>query len=115
MPVKFSLLFMFLVTALIVKTVIFWLQLSLSFFKKRPRPNLEGFQDQIWTSVERSGKWSSSKAYFSAFLQISCSNFMLKLCQMLKVMTIVKEIKFKGVWGELEARNCFQRQLSQNI
>ena len=28
----------------------------------------------------------------------------------LKVTKIVKEIKLEEVWGELEARNCFQRQ-----
>ena len=28
----------------------------------------------------------------------------------LRVTKIVKEMKFKGVWGELEAKKCFQRQ-----
>ena len=28
----------------------------------------------------------------------------------LRVTKIVKEIKFEGVWGELEAKKCFQRQ-----
>ena len=28
----------------------------------------------------------------------------------LKVAKIVKQIIFKGMWGELEAKNCFQRQ-----
>ena len=28
----------------------------------------------------------------------------------LRVNKIVKEIKFEGVWGELKAKNCFQRQ-----
>ena len=32
----------------------------------------------------------------------------------LKVTKIVKEIKFKGVWGELEAKYCFQRQSFAN-
>ena len=27
-----------------------------------------------------------------------------------RVTKIVKQIKSKGVWGKLEARNCFQRQ-----
>ena len=46
------------------------------FLKKRPRLNLTDFQFQIWTSVKK-----SSKTNFSASLQISCSNFRLKLCQ----------------------------------
>ena len=29
----------------------------------------------------------------------------------LRVTKIVKEIKFEGVWDELEAKNCSQRQL----
>ena len=28
----------------------------------------------------------------------------------LKVTKIVKQIKFEGVWGKLEAKNCLQRQ-----
>ena len=28
----------------------------------------------------------------------------------LRVVKIIKESKFEGVWGELEAKNCFQRQ-----
>ena len=28
----------------------------------------------------------------------------------LRVTKIVKEIRFVGVWGELEAKKCFQRQ-----
>ena len=28
----------------------------------------------------------------------------------LRVTKIVKEIKFEGVWGELKAKNCSQRQ-----
>ena len=38
-----------------------------------------------------------------------CFNFRLGLCQR-RVTKIVKQIKFEGVWGELEARGCFQRQ-----
>ena len=65
--------------------------------------------NQIWTSVEGSGKKLSSKTNFSALLQISCSNSRLKLCQGLN-MKIVKRIKFEGVLSKLEARNCSQTQ-----
>ena len=42
----------------------------LRFIKKPPRPNLQDFQYEIWSSTE-----------FSAFLQISCRNFRLKPSQ----------------------------------
>ena len=35
---------------------------------------------------------------------------MLNMCEGLKNTTIVKKIMFEGVWGELEAINCFKRQ-----
>ena len=31
------------------------------------------------------------------------------LCQ--RFTTIVKQVKFEGVWGNSEARKCFQKQL----
>ena len=37
---------------------------------------------------------------------ILSSNFVNEL----RVTKIVKRIKFEGVWGELKAKNCFQRQ-----
>ena len=46
-----------------------WNLLYLS--KKHPRPNLEGFQYQIQTSLKQSGKQLSNKTNFSAFLQIN--------------------------------------------
>ena len=45
--------------------------------------------------------------------QISCSNFRLKLLKTWEFVSqpkIVKKIISEGVWGELEAINCFQRQ-----
>ena len=32
------------------------------------------------------------------------------LCQ--RFTTIVKQVKFEGVWGNSQARKCFQKQLS---
>ena len=37
-------------------------------------------QYQIWTSVKRPGKLLSRRTNFSALLQITYSNFRLKLC-----------------------------------
>ena len=61
--------------------------------------------------MKRLEKQLPSKANFTTFLQLNCSNFRLKPCERgLKVIKIVKEIKFEGFWGELGAKNCFQRQ-----
>ena len=49
------------------------------FLKKHSRPNLKVFQYQIWTSVKSSEKQFSSKTKFNMILQLSCSNFALKL------------------------------------
>ena len=71
---------MSLIKALIVKNSHIPAGIYLIFLKKRPRPNLKGIQYQIWALVKRSEKFSS-KTNFSAFWQVSCSNFRFKLCQ----------------------------------
>ena len=43
---------------------------SLYISKKSPRPNLKGFQNQIWISRKRSGKYLSSKTNVKALLEI---------------------------------------------
>ena len=47
--------------------------------KERPRPNWKVLQYQIWTSAKRSKKKLSSNKNVSTFLQLSRSNFRLKL------------------------------------
>ena len=61
-------------------------------------------------SVKRSEKQLPRKGKFRTFLQLNCSNFSLKLVKSLIVTKIVREIKFEEVWGELEAKKCFQKQ-----
>ena len=39
-----------------------------------------------------------------------CSNFRLNSAKTLEVIEIVKEIKFEGVWDDLESETYFQRQ-----
>ena len=73
---------MTLLTAFIVKNSHILAEILFIFLKKGPRTNLKDFQYQIWTLVKRSEKLLSSKTNFSTFLQISCSNFKLKLCHM---------------------------------
>ena len=49
------------------------------FLKKHSGPNLKVFQYQIWTSVKSLEKQFPSKTKFNMILQLSCSNFALKL------------------------------------
>ena len=57
--------------------------------------------------MKRSEKHLPSKASFSTFLQLNCSNFGLNFVKGLRVTKFVKKIKFGGVWGEMK---CFQRK-----
>ena len=76
---NFFFLFMPLLTDFMVKNSHILARICFIFLTKRPKPNSKGFQYQIWTSVKRLGKQLSRKTNFSPFLQISCSNFKLKL------------------------------------
>ena len=93
---KYFLLFISFLTALIVKSSYILSGIYFTCLKKRLRQNLKGFQYQIWTSV---------KGLVSLILGYNC-------VEGLRVMKIVNQINFEGAWGELEAANCFQRQLS---
>ena len=50
--------------------------------------------------MKRSEKQLPSKVNFSTFLQLNCK----------RVTKIVKEIRFEGIWGELESNKSLQRQ-----
>ena len=71
------------------------------------RPNMKVFQYQIQISVKRSGKHLSSTRNFSTFLQISCSNFMLKLWPQ-SYQNCYKNTS-EGTWGNFEAKSSLQR------
>ena len=71
--------FMPLLLAPIVKNCEMLVGIYFIFLKEHPRPNLKDFQQQIWTSLKRSEKELSGMTKFSTFLQISCSDFILKL------------------------------------
>ena len=72
-------LFMSLLTVPVAKNSHILAGIYFIFVKERPRPNWKVLQYQIWTSVKRSKKKLSSKTNFSTFLQLSRSNFRLKL------------------------------------
>ena len=72
--------------------------------KERSRRSSKVFQYQIWTLKKRSKKILSCKTNFSTFLQLSCSNYRLKLIKDLRVAKIIKQINFEVAWGKLEAK-----------
>ena len=59
-------------------------------------------------NVNLSEKQLPSKTNFSTFLQLNSFNFRLRLCE--RSYQLVKEIKFEGVWGDVEAKNRFHRK-----
>ena len=65
------------------------------FLKTSARSNFKYFQYQIWTSVTLILDWNYVKG--------------------LRPTKIVKQIKFEGAWGELEAKYYFQRQSCPKI
>ena len=76
---------------------------------------MELFSYQIATSVKRSEKQLPSKSNFRTF----CHSIALILgwnsVKGLRVIKYVKEIKFEGVWGELESKKVSRDNNSQNI
>ena len=67
-------------TALIAKNIHIFAGIYFFFLKERPRLNLKVLKYQICTSVKRLKKQLLSKTNFNTFLQLSRSNFLLKLC-----------------------------------
>ena len=108
---NFLLLLMSLLTALIVKNSYILTGIYFIFQKKHRRLNLKSFQCQIWTSVKRLWKHLSSKRQI---LELFCILVALILgwncVKGLRVTNIVKKINWEEVWGELEAKNCLQRE-----
>ena len=72
-----------------LKTVIFWLEITLSFWKSA--------LDQTWKATKFGPQWKDRQ---NKFLKISFTNFRSKLCLLhnLRVMKIVKQIKFEGLF-----------------
>ena len=62
-----------------------------------------------------SGEQLPNKANFRTFLPLNDSNFRSKSVNCLRVTKNVKEIKFEGVSAELESKNVFRDNNSQDI
>ena len=67
------------------------------------------------TSVERLEKQLPSKGNFGIFCNITALILGQNWVKTVRVTKIVKEIKFEGVWGKLEAKNVSRDNHSQNI
>ena len=107
---NFVLLVMPLFSVLFVKSSYILTGICFAFLRNHPRRDLKGFQYQIRSSVKGSGKQLPCKTNFRLFLEISYSDFSRNSVKGFRVTKIFDQIKFEGVWGELEARNCSQRQ-----
>ena len=97
---NFILLFMSLLTAWIVKNSDIFAGIYFIFLKINHRSNLKDFRYPIWTSVTRLEKklWSKKILVFFA-------NYYSLLGQ-----NCVKGLRVPKIWGELEAKQCFQRE-----
>ena len=113
---------MSLLTAVIVKNSQILAGIYLNFLLKKNRsytkierlsiPNLD-------ISEKRSEKQLSSKTNFCTFLQISCSNFWLKLCQRSQIykncqanQTCVGRVKIKKLFPETMIHKIFETNFS---
>ena len=65
---------------------------------------------QILTSFKGSEKQLSRKGNFCTFCKLIALTLGWNSFKSLRVTKNVKEIKFEGVWDELESKNGFQRQ-----
>ena len=99
---------MSLLTAPIVENSHNYFGIYFIFLKERSRQNLKAFYDHISSSLKRPEKMLLSKRHFSIFLQIRRSNFSYNCVKRLKIIKIIRKVKFKEVWGEIEAKNNFQ-------
>ena len=68
------------------------------------------FQYQVSTSGKRSKQQFTSKTIFSTFCNLIALIIDWNCVKGLRVTKIVKQIKFKAVWGKLGRKVCFQRQ-----
>ena len=107
---KFLSLFMSLLTALIGENSHILGGIYFIFLKNRRRPTWKAFNTKFgpqWKDRESSYQVRQILAFFCKLVALILDWNCLKG---LTVTKIVKQIKFEGVWGELEAKSCFQRQ-----
>ena len=102
------LLFISLLTALTVKSHV---QAEIYFiFLKNVLNKVESVSKPNFDLSEKIGKAVTCKGNFSTFSNLVALILGQSCVKGYRVIKTDKEIKLEGVWGELEAKNCFQRQ-----
>ena len=93
-----------------LKTVIFWLEFTLCYYKIIVDQTWKTFNTKFgpqWKDRENSYQVRQILAVFCILVALI---LVWNCVKGLRVTKIVKQIKFEGVWGKLEARSCLQRQ-----
>ena len=102
---SFLLLFMSLLTAPIVKNSHIYARIYFIFLKNFLKQTWKSSNTKFWP------QWKDRESSYEG-RQILATALILvwDLVEGLRVTKIVLKITFEGVWGELKAKNCFQRQ-----
>ena len=106
---NFLLHFMLLLTVRIVKNSHILAGIYFLFLKERLRPNSKVLQYQIWPQWKDRKNNYHIQQILTVFLKLITLILGENCAKELGVTKIIKQIKFEGTWGELEARNYFQR------
>ena len=107
---NFLLVFMFLLTALIVKNSLILAEIYFIFLKTildQTSKSLDAKFGPQWKDRSSSCQVRKNLALFSNLVGLILS---WNLVKNLIVTGIVKKMNFEGTLGKLEAKNCFQRQ-----
>ena len=110
LKLSFLLVTMYLLTARFVKSSHIQARILFFFLKNHLKQTLNSFNIKF----QPHSKYQKSSCEVRQNLALFCNS----IAQILgwncvkdpRVITRVKEIKFEGVWGELEANKCFQRR-----
>ena len=112
---KFSLPFMSLLTALVVKNCYIWTLICFIFLKPRRKKTWKTFNTKFrpqWKDWKGSYQVTQVLALFCILIPLILD---WKCVTDIRVKKIDKEIMFEGIWAELVAKNSFQRNHLYNI
>ena len=101
---------MSLLTATVVKNIGIYAGIYFIFLKKRPRPNLKGFQYQIWTSVKR----SKSRYQVRQILALFCKLVALTLLKALDLPKLSNKSSLRWHGVNSKQKNVFSDKHEQN-
>ena len=94
----------------LLKTVVFWLEFTLSFSR-----NILDQTRKSWNTKFGPLRKDRKSSYhvrqiLTLFGKLVTLIWGWNCVKYLRVTKIVKQIKFEGMWSELDAKNCFSRQ-----